>query len=72
MKITVNVTIEILKGSRNKYERPSFENDSPRKKIFTGKSGLSHLNYVCVRDLLRGINDERTDYHEQKIDTGPT
>jgi len=51
---------------------PLSRNDSPRKKIFTGKSGLSHLNYVCVRDLLREINDERTDYHEQKIDTGPT
>ena len=50
-KMTVNVMIEIPKGvETNMNDLPS-RNDSPRKKIFTGKSGLSHLNYVCVRDL---------------------
>jgi inorganic pyrophosphatase len=34
MKITVNVTIEILKGSRNKYERLSFEERFSSKKDF--------------------------------------
>jgi hypothetical protein len=33
-KMTVNVMIEIPKGSRNKYQRPSFEEQfSPKKDI---------------------------------------
>lgn len=50
-KMTVNVMIEIPEGSRNKYERPSFEERSSLNKILTGKSGLSNLNYVCIRDM---------------------
>jgi inorganic pyrophosphatase len=57
-KMTVNVMIEIPKGSRNKYQRPSFEEQSSLKKILAGKSGLNNLQYVCNRGLRRQLPHE--------------
>jgi hypothetical protein len=57
-KMIVTVMIETPKGSRNKYQRPSFEEQSSLKKILAGKSGLNNLQYVCSRGLRRQLPHE--------------